>query len=121
MVFGGIDKRSLTNRSIKFSTTQLSDFSSSEFKNLTKYEQLLMDDTFPQPAITFPLSSSFLTPDFVEEHVECFVTKAYLKDLRRYPASQLVAAVGMRAIHIFDKTHGLWVYADNTNGLMTYH
>ena len=61
-------------------------------KDQNKQNLLLDTDMFNQNQV-FSLSSSILTPAFVEEKVEEVATKAVLNDLR-LPHSQLLAVVG---------------------------
>ena len=113
-VFGGYDDDGERDGCMIFSgsqpdledgTLQLS--SKRVEKDQNKENRILEKDYFEQNQV-FSLSSSILTPAFVEEKVEEVATKAVLNDLR-LPHSQLLAVVGDTGLHIFDQTSMLWI------------
>ena len=59
----------------------------------------------------FPVSSELLTAKFVSKYVKDAAKRAVLLD-KTQAHSDLLAVHGMLGgIHIFDKTHGVWMYA----------
>ena len=102
-------------------STKLSDFDLYDFKPLTRKNEYLFEvpeklpfgDEFMQNAV-FPLSESLITSKFVKKQVN-EEKRAVLLDLKQ-PRSQLFAVVGRNALHVFDKSHDLWISSDNKIG-----
>ena len=103
MVCGGFNKGMMTRSQIL--TTSLSSGHMTLQENL---EQLTEKDDFRQN-LTVPVSSELLTEDFVRKHVSDEKKQAILLD-KKQPHSDLLAIHGKAgALHIFDKTHGMWL------------
>ena len=74
-------------------------------------EQLLEDDYFTEQH-SFPVPSKLLTAAFVRKHVRDSKKKAVLLDMKQ-PHSDLLAIHGQyEGLHIFDKTHRMWLTCD---------
>jgi len=76
-------------------------------------EQLVKEGRFYQQH-SFPVPSELLTAAFVRKHVSDDTKKAVLLD-KKQPHSDLLAINGQEGgLHIFDKTHRMWLTFDKT-------
>ena len=110
LVSGGINNEEYLSRS-QILTTSISGKHPRNVAPLTwqgNPEQLLIEERFVQQQ-AFPVSSQLMTADFVRKHVRDEKKQAVLLD-KKQPGSDLLVLAGLTGkLHIFDKTHRMWL------------